>query len=249
MKYAVLVKLRAPGGITVNYPLAPVPSPHYPLPPPTTLVGALAYPFLRLRESKETVEGSFSPAVKILDMVPYASAGTDGWVRTREVERIFQLMYQKKIRWNDMSLAYSVGARGLSRFADDKLYVLYIITEKSLIDYAYGIVRIGKKEGIVSVEDVCYEELEKTVKYKEMGTFETFFYFPKDIAVVQRGQVISMPKLVKENFGTTVSPVMEDYIVNNGFEPIIGELKTNGALIKIEDFEIPIPRMLLEGKT
>jgi CRISPR-associated protein Cas5a/b/c len=244
MKYAVLVKLRAPTGVSVYYPLATITAPHYPLPPPTTIAGALAYSYLRIRESSELVENNYSPTVKILDKLKYVSAGAEGWTRSREVERIYQLFYQKKKRWNEIALAYTIGVRGNSYYANDTLYLFYVTTDNSLVKYAYGITRVGRKESLVSVDAVYYEDLSKTIKAIGKGAFETYFYFPKEIAVSANAEVISMPKLARENFGRTTTPLLEDYYISNGLEPIRGELKSAGALIRIEDYEIPIPRTL-----
>ncbi len=246
MKYAVLVKLRTPAGVSIYYPLATTTAPHYPLPPPTTVAGAIAYSYLRLRESSELAENNYSPTVKILDKLKYASAGAEGWTRSREVERIYQLPYQRKERWDELALAYTIGVRGSSHYANDTLYLFYVTTESSLPKYAYGITRVGRKENLVSVDAVYYEDLNKTIKAIGKGVFETYFYFPKEIAVSANAEVISMPKLSKENFGRTTTPLLEDYYLSNGLEPIRGELKSSGALVRIEDHEIPVPRTILD---
>ncbi|MEM1622675.1 MAG: type I-A CRISPR-associated protein Cas5a [Sulfolobales archaeon] len=247
-RYVVLVKVRAPAGVSVYHPLATTTAPCYPLPPPTTLAGALAYAYLRGKRSTELFEEEgnlYSPAVLVLSEIAYAAAGAEGWTLTRDSERVYQLVYQKKQRWGSLELAYTVGVRGNAYYLDDRLYIVYILANKKLIEYAYGIVRIGRKESLVSVDGVTVESLGRVVKSVGSGTFETYFYLPEEIAVCTNHEVISMPKLVKENFRRTTSPLMERYCVSKGLGTIRGELKGTGALIRIEDFDIPVPKQVL----
>lgn len=246
MKYVVLVKLRAPSGISVYYPLASFTTPNYPLPPPTTLAGALAYPYLRTKESSEVVDGEYSPTVKILDKLVYASAGAEGWVQTREIERIYQHIYLKKQHWAKLDSAYSIGVKGITFYLNDLVYLFYVVTDSDIVKYTYGIVRVGRKESLVSVEEVYYDELNNVVKAIGKGTFETYFYFPREIAVCQNAEVIPMPKIDRVNFGKTLTPILEDYCISNGIDPVVGELKSGGALVRIEDYDIPIPRSILD---
>jgi len=247
-KYAVLVKTRAPAGVSVYYPLTTTAAPSYPLPPPTTLAGALAYPYIRTGKSIELIEEAgetCSSTILILDKIVYAAAGAEGWMPAKDVERIYQLIYQKKERWSSLELAYTVGVRGNIYYLDDKLYLLYILINKELANYAYGITRIGRKENLVSVEDVTVEELSKVIKSIGSGTFETYFYLPEEIAICTNHEIISLPKLTKENFCRTTFPITERHCVSKGLGAVRGELKRAGVLIRIEDFEIPIPRQVV----
>lgn len=247
-KYSVLVKVRASTGISVYYPLATTTAPSYPLPPPTTLAGALAYSYLRTVRSTELVEEAsevYSPTVLVLDEIAYTAAGAEGWALTRDTERVYQLIYQKKPRWSSLELAYTVGSRGTAYYLNDKLYILYILTNKKLVEYAYGITRIGRKENLVSVEDIAVEELSRTVKSVGSGTFESYFYLPEEIAICTNHEIISLPELAKENFKRTVSSITDRYCVSRGLGAIRGQLKSAGALIRMEDFDIPIPRQVV----
>ncbi|MEM0297601.1 MAG: type I-A CRISPR-associated protein Cas5a [Zestosphaera sp.] len=247
-KYVVLVKARAPAGVSVYYPLVTTTAPIYPLPPPTTLVGALAYPYVRTEKSVELMEEggeAYSPAVLILNKVLYVAAGAEGWMPTRDVERVYQLIYQKRTRWNMLGLAYTIGVRGNIYYLNDRLYLLYILTDVGLAKYAYGITRVGRKENLVSVEDVLIEELSKVVKSVGSGTFETYFYLPEEIAVCTNHEIVSLPKLTKENFGRTTSLNTDKYCVSKGLRTVVGELKSTGALIRIDDLEIPVPRQII----
>lgn len=186
----------------------------------------------------------YSSTTLILDKMLYAAAGAEGWIPARDAERIYQLIYQRRERWNSLELAYTIGIRGNTYYVNDKLYLLYILADRELADYAYGIIRIGRKENLVSVEEIIVEELDKTIKSVGKGAFETYFYLPEEVAVCTNHEIISLPKLTKENFTKTMSPVTDKYCVSRGIGPIKGNLKSTGALIKVEDFEIPIPRQL-----
>ncbi|MEM1604553.1 MAG: type I-A CRISPR-associated protein Cas5a [Zestosphaera sp.] len=249
-KYAVLVKIRAPAGVSIYHPLATTAAPSYPLPPPTTLAGALAYSYLRTTEFTELVEvektrNTYSPTILILDKIAYAAAGAEGWMLTKDIERVYQLIYQRMERWGLLELAYTVGVRGNTYYPNDRLYLLYILKDEELAKHAYGITRIGRKENLVSVEDIIIEELSKVIKSVGSGTFKTYFYLPEEIAVCTNHEIISLPKLTKENFGTTTSPATERYCVSKGLGAVRGELKSSGVLIEIDDFEIPVPRQVM----
>ena len=249
-RYVVLVKVRAPFGISVYYPLVSTTAPTYPLPPPTTLVGALAYPYLRETLAEEYDETkNYSSAVKILNDVLYAAAGAEGWMMSRDAERIYQLIYQREGRWEgpkSLELAFTVGVRGNVYYVNDMLYILYVIRNEELAKYAYGITRIGRKESMVCVEDLVVEKLHNTIK-PVRGAFKTYFYFPDEVAVCKNAEVLMLPKLVKENFGRTVKPVMEKYCVSRGLEGILGELKTAGVLIEVGGLQVPIPKYLVSS--
>jgi len=249
VRYAVLVKLKAPYGISVYQPQASTTAPTYPLPPPTTLVGALAYPYLRKSTNSEVevIGGKLcSPAGRLLNKVLYASAGAEGYFRSRDIERIFQVIYMRREHWDKTEMFYTVGARGVTHYLDDDLYVFYIVSDSSLLDYIYGIVRLGRKESIVVVEDVTIEELEDVVKAVDKGGFTTSFYFPiKIVAYCPEGvaHVMSMPKLSEVNFTSTKLPETEEYCIP--YKEIYSELKEGGAIISISKFEIPVPKEVI----
>ncbi len=247
MKYVVLVKLRAPGGVAVYYPQATTTAPIYPLPSPTTLLGALAYPYLRKNSGIEAVNIGgklYSPAVKILEKVSYVAAGSEGYLPSREVERVHQVIYMRKQHWEKLDLYYSIGVRGNAHYLDDNLYLLYIVDDKGLADYAYGIVRVGRKEGLVVVDEVIVEEVNKTVKSIGKGIFRTLFYFPTKIAICPEGNALRMPMpiLIKENFSEeALAPVTEEYCIPRLGE-VVSELKSPGALISVGGYNIPVPK-------
>lgn len=250
MRYAVLVKLKVPYGISVYYPQATTTAPAYPLPPPTTLVGALAYPYLRKISNSEVelVGGRpYSPARKLLGKVLYASAGAEGYSVSRDVERVFQAIYLRREYWGRAEMLYTIGVRGVIYYLDDNLYLLYVVSDRSLADYAYGIVRLGRKESIVTVEDVIIEKIEDVVKAVGRGSFKTIFYYPIRVATgCQEGAyIVHMPKLSEVNFTSTKLPETEEYCVPRGV--VASELREGGALVSIGELDIPVPREVVVG--
>jgi CRISPR-associated protein Cas5a/b/c len=249
--YAVLVKLKAPYGISVYQPQASTTAPTYTLPPPTTLIGALAYPYLRksINLEVEVVGGKlYSPARRLLNKVIYASAGAGGYFRSRDIERIFQVIYMRKKHWDKSEMFYSVGVRGVTYYLNEDIYGLYIISDPSLLNYVYGIVRLGRKESIVIVEDVIIEKLENVVRAVDKGSFTTFFYFPTRVAAYcpeGNAYTLRMPKLSEVNFTSTKLPETEEYCIP--YREIQSELKEGGALISIDGFDIPIPKEVIRS--
>jgi CRISPR-associated protein Cas5a/b/c len=248
--YAVLIKLKAPYGISVYQPQASTTAPAYPLPPPTTLVGALAYPYLRKSISLEVDvigEKLYSPARRLLGKVIYASAGAEGHFRSRDIERIFQVIYMRKEHWDKYEMFYSIGVRGVTYYLDENIYIFYIISDPSLLNYVYGIVRLGRKESIVVVEDVVIEKLENAIRINDKDSFDTFFYFPTRVANCpgETAYTSHMPKLSEINFTSIKSPETEEYCIP--LKKIHSELKGGGALISIDEFEIPVPKEVIGG--
>jgi len=238
--YVALAKFDVFSNISVFYPLTSRAAPAYPLPPPTTLVGALAYPYLRSKCSSEYYNG-YSPAVKLLDVVYYASAGAYAYHITKDVERIYQHVYLKKPHWRKLEMAFTVSVRGLATYLENELFVLYVSKDRKVLDYVYGITRIGRKECHVALRDIVIEKLENVISHHRV--FNTIFYTPTAIAECTRAIKISMPKLDRRNFSSTTQPLLDEYFVPNGLEPMECELGPRGLLVEINGLSIAIPRL------
>lgn len=231
--------------LSVFSPLTSTSSPTYPLPPPTTLVGALAYPYLRFKEFKEVVEGGCSPAVKLLDDVVYAVAGAEGWCITGGPERSYQLIYQRPERWGVKELAYTISIKGLVTYLDDKLYVVYVSKNIEPLKYIYGIVRIGRKEGHVALRQVVIRKLEEVICGERI--FKTIFYTPTNIVLCNDALKVSMPKLSRVNYEQTNKPELEEFYVPRGFGPMTCELKKEGVAVNIDGKFVALPKTLVKG--
>jgi CRISPR-associated protein Cas5a/b/c len=252
--YAVLVEISTFGPISVFIPYASTSANTYLLPPPTTLVGALAYAYKRsLNDFKELDEDGSSPAFEMIDkgLVLYASAGVDEqYSFTKSVERVYQHIYLRSKYWSDVDMTYTVGVR--SATIARKLLAFYIVSSKDVARCSYGIVRIGRKESLVSVDNVVIAPLKEVLSNER--SCDTVFYFPLSIAKKYSGDTwieVDMPKLVKENFEKK-TVVTEKYVVPKpfAFSRATVELNEYGVTIKMNVcgniFAIPIPRKVTE---
>lgn len=243
--YVALAEVEVFSTISIFLPLASTSAPVYPLPPPTTLVGALAYAYLRSRDADEYGDGS-SPAVKLLKHIIYATAGAEGYQTVREVERIYQAIYQRKERWSEeyMDYWYTIGVRGAISYLDNKLYILYISKDLEVLKHVYGIVRIGRKEGHVAVRKVVIDATKNLVKSIGRGVFRTAFYTPKSIAYCTESTsiVLSLPKLTQSNFMQSTTPHLEEYFVPRESGAMECELRNNGVMLSIKGLDIAVPR-------
>lgn len=251
MYYALFVELDVFFDVSVYYPQTSQATPSYPLPPPTTLVGSLAYPLNREKGVLEVVttpeEQMCSSAVKLLDDVHYATSGSLGYVTYKSLERIHQHLYMRKEHWKHIDLAWSVAPRGGSTFLDDKLYVLYITKNPELASYAWGITRIGRKESHVIVRDVNLFRLEDlaTEKLEE----STYFYVPATIIHSCTNYIeVNMPTLSRENYCAGVTPRTEKFYVPMFHDSMKCELdKDKGIFIRIKDMYVPIPKEFISS--
>ncbi|MCL7389803.1 MAG: type I-A CRISPR-associated protein Cas5a [Thaumarchaeota archaeon] len=214
--YALLVELGVFLEVSIGPPLIGPASPPLPVPPPTTLLGALAYPYLREQGVPEVVyvDGKpCSPAVRIIEKVHYASAGFYGRIEQRTLERVIQAFYLREQYLSDVKKLWSVSQRGFTSYADDRLYLFYIVSDPELAKYAYGITRVGRKESIVVVRNVIVKPLEELISKERDGS--TIFYTPKNCAKVCEGSFeFKMSKLHKDNLCKTVKPeILEEYYV------------------------------------
>ncbi|MEM1639447.1 MAG: type I-A CRISPR-associated protein Cas5a [Desulfurococcaceae archaeon] len=246
--YVAFVELDVFSGLSVFYPYTSTSAPTYPLPPPTTLLGAVAYPYMR-QYHVEDIEDA-SAAVKLLNEIIYATAGCEGYVITRDVERVYQAIYQRKERWKEefKDLWYTIAVRGVVRYLDDKLYAVYLSKNPDVLEYAYGITRIGRKEGVVVVKSVTISELNDVLVHGGYNTsFETIFYTPSSIVECEDATAVKirMHKLAEANFKHTTKLEVEEYYVPRGFTKMKCRLLSNGALISVKDLYIAIPKQVM----
>uniref|UniRef100_A0A7J2TCD2 Type I-A CRISPR-associated protein Cas5 n=1 Tax=Ignisphaera aggregans TaxID=334771 RepID=A0A7J2TCD2_9CREN len=243
--YFALIELQTFSPISISAPLTYLSSPVYPLPPPTTLIGALAYPILR--ESLNELEQGCSTAKKLLEHVTYAVAGAGGYVMSRSIERMYNTIYQKPNRWaidkkhESHPLRWSILVAGYVQYLNNSLYVLYISKDKNILRYVYGISRVGKKEGVVSVEKVLIDEVSKYIVRDPPSAIETIFYTPSYIAECQFARLYSMPMLHRNNFCRGLRPQLQDFYVPLELGRMVCRVLGDAAILNIEDLNIIIP--------
>jgi len=245
-----LVKVKVFYGTSIALPLASTSTPVYPLPPQTTVLGALAYPYLRLKELRgeiKPVEDLKQYVKDLLDKVVYVAAGTEGYVSIRTLEQIYQEVYLRK-QHRGKGMEFSVGVKGLTTYVDNVLLLLYVSRDPDILRYAYGISRVGRKEDIVAVEDVIIDRLEGYIESSRFATVITSFYVPRRLVEsCSNAKKLSMPILDITNFSTTVEPLTQEFYVPSGLGPMMCTIGRQGALLKVSNLEIIIPRELLSG--
>ena len=254
-KYALLVEVIPHSPISVFVPFSSAAAESFLLPPPTTLVGALAYAYLRAQGSVRELEDGASAAVKLLEKVEYAAAGVwGGYTFFRATERVYQHPYQRPRHWSNLGMAYAVAPRAASLF--NRLLLLYLVKDERLAKYAYGIVRVGRKEGLVSVVNVVCKDVESI---ERANVCSTRFYFPRRIASHYGGsyEIQLLPTLSEKNFEKRASRAeevdREEFVVPKppGLDEIAVVLNEQGVALKLEAstgvVEVPVPRSTVEG--
>jgi CRISPR-associated protein Cas5a/b/c len=254
--YAVLAKTSAFGSLATFVPYSTASANTYPLPPPTTLVGALAYAHLRSRNDFRELASDWSSLASELiksRAVLYAVAGADEpFTVVQTTERVYQHIYLRAEHRKRMDMAYTVGVR--SSTVLKSFYMFFIVSDSELAKYCYAITRVGRKESLVAVESVEVTPLSKAIT--DSRGCETYFYFPLSIAE-EYGPPdmwiqIDMPTLVQENFAKR-GVVTEKFVVPKPFTLTRATVRLNesGVVLKVRSgdkvFEIPVPRSIVEA--
>jgi len=235
----------------------------YPVPPPTTLVGALAYGYAITKGVAECFEakGYYSTAAKIFDHVLWASFGfkklnEQCFTPCTDMIRMFSLIYQRgeRHKWKYYYEGMWFGVRGHGKvyYPNGGFMIVYLLDDgiqklfeshNALIKAASAIPRIGSRESLVSIATV-----KTSSKIEKISTpFKTSFYFPtRLVKYLDEDHVIStsLPIITKEFYAIKRSPVLpgahEDYFVpvqSRGFwspgEVTIYELASEASGLRI----------------
>jgi len=191
---------------------------YYLMPPPSTLIGALAYGVHVNRGVAECAMGERkrgerrirSTAALLARAVKWASfAISEGVSRRRacvvghsDFIRSFRLPYQRGVRHEQPEMWYGICASGRVYACGTGFKILYLVNEERLDELeleprdilaaAHSIVRIGSREGLVSILGV-----QMTGKVEEVkAPLDTDYYFPRRLGEVRGScEVISLPVL------------------------------------------------------
>ena len=170
----VLTEIVFSWGFFIKPPYLSLGGQSIPYPPPTTLIGALAYPYMRYRNDYREIvfiRGKpHSPAVELLDKVKYAVLGFPSplAIQVTDINKYYTYAYlRKEHRRNEKMWSSVVGVT--KTYSPVKAIIAYLVNEKytELVEkIARGITRIGSKESIVSVTrtSVVKKPVEKNVK-------------------------------------------------------------------------------------
>jgi len=178
---------------------------YYPLPPPSTLIGALAYGVNALLAHPECEaqkrKNLYSGARRLRRAVKWAAfalsdelsvGGKAAAIGYSDFIRSFRLIYQRGVRHQleQKRMWYGISAHGKVYACGAGFKVLYLIDERGLeelgvsedvlVRSALSIVRIGAREGLVSI---FRARLTDSVKPVNAPTV-TEYYFPSRLAEI-----------------------------------------------------------------
>lgn len=173
----------------------------YHVPPPSTLMGALAYGLSIdktypevIIENERTIESSVTKLKDVVKWATFAFANGSskmGAVRYSDFIKSFRLPYQRGTRHEQKEFWYGISASGKVYAGGMSFKILYFLSTKGLeenkindlelLKAAYSIVRLGSKESIISITGVSItKELSKV-----NPPFETDYYFPCRLGKVE----------------------------------------------------------------
>lgn len=189
-----------------------------PYPPPTTLIGALAAPYLRLREPVEIIyhdKKAYSPAAKLLDIVSYAVMGYPKPCVTEiiDINKYYSYAYLRpKYKKDERFWSAAIGTGKI--YSPSNAVIAYIVEQEygeELAKAAWGITRIGSKEGLVSVRNV--KLVKKPTVIEEQKTISTIFPTPLNIVEPRENcRIIYFWKIMREAYTSYMPKEYEEYL-------------------------------------
>ncbi len=218
---------------------------YYLFPPPSTLIGALTYgisilkdlPECELIQGKKGSNRTISGAMRLQNIVKWATfalsdelsiGGHATAVGYADFMRSFRLIYQRGVRhtWDQQDMWYGVSSHGKVYACGSGFKILYLIDERNLANLsidredlvraAYSIVRLGAKEGLVSIVRVDRSDSWRVVDPRELERLEIEYYFPSELAEVDdtTADRISLPLLNTKlwEFRPREPPALHDHV-------------------------------------
>ncbi|MEM1983564.1 MAG: type I-A CRISPR-associated protein Cas5a [Sulfolobales archaeon] len=189
----VIVKARIFWGYSIKQPAQTAAQDSTPLPPPTTVLGALASSYARYFKLPEIIkinDNIYSTAAKLLmdNIIKYCTSGLmEPAVKYSDISRNIMLTYQRH-KQKDYHFAVQAMGKVYSPSNKGGILLAYIVNkEYDLISkISWGITTIGSKEGMVSVYDVITTDIKK-VEIRKNQIIKTPFITPADIARCEKG--------------------------------------------------------------
>lgn len=193
--WLLTVHLEFAWGYSVRLPTYGKRQSSFPLPPPSTLLGALAYP-LMLDSGEYYLEAQnlVGSAQKLKPLVLTASACLSKDSRaalTEDVNRYLIGQFQRKERRTEPSYRFGAVPVGKVYAPSQEMILAYALDggkcssilgkdwSGKLVSSSYSIVRIGSKEGLVSVK---LAQLQSATEING-GRIKTSFYMPQSAVV------------------------------------------------------------------
>jgi len=158
------------------------------IPPPSTLIGALAYPLSRIEDWPEVIGKDFklSCADRILEIISSVHAKMTFIPSVKsDLGRIYWYHLGREVKTDAVALE-KVYTNPIPSEKEPIIEIIYIINQdrgekmlgkdwlNKLEACAWAISRVGQKEGIISVNSVCI----RGVKLLDEKVVKTCFYFP-----------------------------------------------------------------------
>jgi CRISPR-associated protein Cas5a/b/c len=190
-RFFSLVRMKLHWGYAVSVPGASKQKPSLLLPPPTTLVGALSYGKFRGRDSEFLSGQNASPAIFLGDVRAAArfADGCAGMYAEDVVKNMISYFQEARkdketgqMRTTSMKYRSNIIPSGRVYAPGSELLALYVTSDldpDELKKLSWSIIRLGSKEGLVSVEEV-----RTGVAKPVQGRVRTPYYFP---AMVRHG--------------------------------------------------------------
>lgn len=251
MYKALLVKANTHWGFSIREPGFTAASPSLPLPPPTTIVGALAASYAKLKELPEVINGRSTAAILLQKgYVAYALAGFINGKTTlqQDLTRILIIMYQKRKTPNHWFAAHAIG----KTYAIGELLMMYIVRNdiaESLSKAAWGITRVGTRESLITVKEVKVLDIEKLDK----KIINTPFYVEESLVKpISWARPLEFWELNPDSFRVKSVPKRVVYYVPysagiyGGFMRV--RISNEASVIKVDEFEAIIPSKLVRGE-
>jgi len=176
------VFLKLHWGFSVVKPTAAKAKSAFYLPPPTTLIGALSYYKFRGIDTDRVGKIGGSPAYKLKGVKATARLASEG-TYIEDIIRNVLSYFQRPERRLDPTYKFGVVPTGKVYSPGGTLVAVYLtdtMSKEELERLSWGIIRIGCKECLVSVEDVEIGEAKKV-----SAKVTTKYYFPDRVKIVE----------------------------------------------------------------
>jgi len=194
---AVKVELEYHWGFSIRRPYLSASEPSLKIIPPTSLIGALSRGLAYLNGWSEVVEREnkyYSSAIRILNKCKWATMALKGTflpgiglVETRDILRAVIAHYQRRENIEPGAVMFAPQLHGRVYAPSLRVCAVYIVEDDYLTEVSratWGILALGCKESLVSVEDVKVVGLEES---KERIVETRFLFERKLIKSVKRG--------------------------------------------------------------
>lgn len=187
MLKAIIVEAKIHWGFSVKRPIQSAAQESLLYPPPSTLIGALARGYANLKGLGERVrvgEIVYSPIVKVIDRVYYATIAIHGPIVThQDMNRNITGVYMRSEHRRDPKNWFGVQAMGKTLSINSECTIVYILgsLDRDLVLSAWSIPCLGSKESLISVNSVDCVDVEVL---RDSGPYETVFYVKEGTCLI-----------------------------------------------------------------